>query len=213
MFFNLKSLFFTICTLWSSFVVYNLSNVVNDVGIFNNSQQSESNFDVNNKVEGSDKNIKKESHIMTLIIPKINVNNRIYSKESVENDIDKNVQLMKASDMPSLVNGNVILGGHSGTGKLAYFKRLNELVNGDTIILNYNGKDYLYKIVNSYLEYFLESRCFPKSRAMLKSILRELGLDSYDPLAIIEKTQGRMAEDKQWIHLIYYRPTENGNIY
>lgn len=62
-------------------------------------------------------------------------------------------------------------------------------------------------------EYFLESRCFPKSRAMLKSILRELGLDSYDPLAIIEKTQGRMAEDKQWIHLIYYRPTENGNIY
>ncbi len=62
-------------------------------------------------------------------------------------------------------------------------------------------------------EYFLESRCFPKSRAMLKSVLRELGLDSYDPLAIIEKTQGRMAEDKQWIHLIYYRPTENGNSY
>ncbi|MBR5799903.1 MAG: Hin recombinase [Lachnospiraceae bacterium] len=57
-------------------------------------------------------------------------------------------------------------------------------------------------------EYFLESRCFPRSRAMLKSVLRDLGLDCYDPLAIIEKTGGRMAEDKQWINLLYYRPTE-----
>jgi len=60
-------------------------------------------------------------------------------------------------------------------------------------------------------EYFLESRCFPRSRDQLKSVLRDLGLDSYDPLAIIEKTGGRMAEDKQWINLIYYRP-ENQNI-
>ncbi len=57
-------------------------------------------------------------------------------------------------------------------------------------------------------EYFLESRCFPKGRDFLKQILRDLGLDSYDPLAIIEKTKGRMAEDKQWIHLCYYRPNE-----
>ena len=40
----------------------------------------------------------------------------------------------------------------------------------------------------------------------MKDILRDLGLDSYDPLAIIEKTKGRMAEDKQWIRLRYYRP-------
>jgi hypothetical protein len=26
-----------------------------------------------------------------------------------------------------------------------------------------------------------------------------LGLDEYDPLAIIEKTGGRMAEDQQWL--------------
>lgn len=57
-------------------------------------------------------------------------------------------------------------------------------------------------------EYFLESRCFPRSRDQLKNILRDLGLDNYDPLAIIEKTGGRMAEDKQWIKLIYYRPEQ-----
>jgi len=55
-------------------------------------------------------------------------------------------------------------------------------------------------------EYFLESRCFPRGRDYMKDILRDLELDFYDPLAIIEKTKGRMAEDKQWIRLIYYRP-------
>lgn len=55
-------------------------------------------------------------------------------------------------------------------------------------------------------EYFLESRCFPRGRDHMKDILRALGLDSYDPLSIIEKTGGRMAEDKQWIRLKYYRP-------
>ena len=52
-------------------------------------------------------------------------------------------------------------------------------------------------------EEFLESRCFPRTRAHVKEILRSMGLDSYDPLQIIEKTGGRMAEDKQWIEIIY----------
>lgn len=52
-------------------------------------------------------------------------------------------------------------------------------------------------------EYFLEERCFPRSRAHCKDILRDLGLDCYDPLQIIEKTQGRMAEDHQWIEIEY----------
>ena len=50
-------------------------------------------------------------------------------------------------------------------------------------------------------EEFLESRCFPKSRDKMKRILRELELPFYDPLMIIEKTQGRMAEDEFWIRI------------
>ncbi len=53
-------------------------------------------------------------------------------------------------------------------------------------------------------EEFLESRCFPRGRANLKDVLRDIGVDSYDPLQIIERTKGRMAEDKQWIEIIYY---------
>lgn len=51
---------------------------------------------------------------------------------------------------------------------------------------------------------FLEERCFPRSRFGIKMILSEYGLDSYDPIAIIEKTNGRMAEDNQWIRISRY---------
>lgn len=51
--------------------------------------------------------------------------------------------------------------------------------------------------------YFLESRCFPRGRDHRRAILEELGLDCYDPLTIIEKTKGRMAEDKQWLRLFF----------
>ncbi len=52
-------------------------------------------------------------------------------------------------------------------------------------------------------EDFLESRCFPISRANLKQVLRDLDLTDYDPIRIIEKTQGRMAEDHHWIRIQY----------
>lgn len=50
-------------------------------------------------------------------------------------------------------------------------------------------------------EEFLEERCFPRSRDKMKLILRELDLSFYDPMLIIEKTQGRMAEDDFWIRI------------
>lgn len=51
-------------------------------------------------------------------------------------------------------------------------------------------------------EYFLEDRCFPRTRDHAKAILREMGVPFYDPLLIIEKTQGRMEGDHQWIIII-----------
>lgn len=48
---------------------------------------------------------------------------------------------------------------------------------------------------------FLEERCIPKNRSNLREYLETIGVESYDPLKIIEKTAGRMAEDNQWIKL------------
>ena len=48
-------------------------------------------------------------------------------------------------------------------------------------------------------QHFLEGRCIPRQRAGLREYLEALGLDEYDPLTILEKTGGRMAEDQQWL--------------
>lgn len=59
-------------------------------------------------------------------------------------------------------------------------------------------------------ETFLAERCFPRSRGLLKEELNRLGLDSYDPLQIVEKTKGRTAEDDMWLRVQYYPAKEAG---
>ena len=51
----------------------------------------------------------------------------------------------------------------------------------------------------SDFENFLKERCIPESRAGIREYLDVLNIDSYEPLEIIKKTKGVMAEDQ--IHL------------
>lgn len=46
---------------------------------------------------------------------------------------------------------------------------------------------------------FLEERCVPQSRSGIREYLETIGVESYKPLEIIKKTNGRMAEDNQWL--------------
>ncbi len=55
---------------------------------------------------------------------------------------------------------------------------------------------------------FLKDRCFPESRGDKKTLLKVLGVDSYDPLQIVEKTKGKTYEDKQWMKFKYRRKVE-----
>jgi len=48
---------------------------------------------------------------------------------------------------------------------------------------------------------FMEERCISKGRAGLREYLEAIDLDEYDPWEIVKKTQGRMAEDQQWIEI------------
>ena len=57
-------------------------------------------------------------------------------------------------------------------------------------------------------ENFLRERCFPETRGNKKELLSQLGLTDYDPLQIIERTQGRMADDDQWLRIRYLRRRE-----
>ena len=48
---------------------------------------------------------------------------------------------------------------------------------------------------------FLEERCIPKGRSGLREYLESIGVESYSPIEIIQKTHGRMAEDNQWLEM------------
>lgn len=49
------------------------------------------------------------------------------------------------------------------------------------------------------LQDFLEERCVPKSRSGIREYLETIGVETYEPFEIIKKTNGRMAEDDQWL--------------
>ena len=49
--------------------------------------------------------------------------------------------------------------------------------------------------------FFLKDRCLPSSRDHLKLVLRDMNLDFFDPLLIVRKTGGRMAEDRRSIKI------------
>ncbi len=88
----------------------------------------------------------KDTPIMNIKIDKLKINNPIYEKGSINNNIDKNVIILDESDYPDKQNGTVLIGAHSGTAKESYFKNLNKLVIGDVIKLTYRDKLYKYKV-------------------------------------------------------------------
>lgn len=59
--------------------------------------------------------------------------------------------------------------------------------------------------------YFLEERCVPRSRDHMKLILKDYGLTFHDPISIIEKTGGVMAEDDFCLK-IYRLEAEHENV-
>ena len=89
-------------------------------------------------------------YIGKLEIPKIGFSRGFVSKTSKDNNVDKNITVIKESTMPDVKGGNLIIAGHSGTGPLAFFNDLYKLNKKDRIYVYYNNKKYAYKIVNIY---------------------------------------------------------------
>lgn len=85
-------------------------------------------------------------------------------------------------------------------------KRQRVLIKNTTDILLHRAFGIKQKPSWQDFEEFLEERCFPRTRAHLRLVLKDVGVDSYDPLAIVEKTGGRMAEDNQWLKIMHYVP-------
>lgn len=91
------------------------------------------------------------NYIAHIKIPKINLIRGLVDKNSTFNIVDKNIQILKESSMPDIVNGNLILAAHSGNSNVSYFKNLDKLIIGDNVYIEYNNQKYEYRVVNYYI--------------------------------------------------------------
>ncbi len=97
-------------------------------------------------------NIPKKEEIDSVIIPKINLNQRLFPIDSPENTIEKSVAILKESTMPNQENSILILAAHSGTGGVAFFKELDKLEINDEIIIKYHNNTYIYQVKDIWEE-------------------------------------------------------------
>lgn len=86
----------------------------------------------------------KEILTNNLYIPKINLNRIIYEIDSIQNNVNLNIEIIK-DDVNCFV-----LAGHSGNASIAYFNRLDELELNDIIYFNYNNFKYKYVLKEIY---------------------------------------------------------------
>ena len=90
------------------------------------------------------------NYIGVLEIPKINLKRGFLSIDNPDNTVSKNIQVIKESDMPDVENGLLIIAGHSGTGRLAFFKELHKLSDMDKVYVYYKNTKYTYTVIDKY---------------------------------------------------------------
>ena len=90
------------------------------------------------------------NYIGYLEIPKIGLKKGFVSKDSKQNNVDRNIYVVKEADYPDKENGNLIIAGHSGTAWNSFFNDLYKLQVGDEIKVIYNNQTYSYKIADIY---------------------------------------------------------------
>ena len=92
------------------------------------------------------------NYIAVLEIPKLNLKKGLYSYESSYNNIDENITILEPFSVPSEDNSVFILASHSGDSRVSYFRNLDKLLIGDSVIVYYDDVKYYYRIIDFYLE-------------------------------------------------------------
>lgn len=103
-------------------------------------------------VEVTEKLEETESYIGYVSVPDVNIKRGFLPVGSKYNSVNYNVMLIDGSDMPDVKNGNLILAAHRGNSSVSFFDKLYKLEIGAKAYINYNNKEYTYKLVESYEE-------------------------------------------------------------
>ena len=143
---NIKRSFLLISTIILFITIFYYNKISNDsIHIFNKSI-----INSGNKIEVFKTNTTINNSIGKIIIPKINLEKELYSKESYQNNVNYNIEINKASDMPNVIGGNVILEAHSGDNYNSFFRNLYKIKEGDEVDIIFNNYIYRYLIDNIY---------------------------------------------------------------
>lgn len=127
---------------------YEKEKVEEQIKDIKNNENKDNNTD--NKGNSNKPSVSKDDYLGRLMIPKINFNRSFYKIDSVYNDVDKNIQVMKGSSLPDVDGGNLIIAGHSGNVWFSFFKNLYKLKKGNNAYVYYNDTKYTYKVVDIY---------------------------------------------------------------
>ena len=94
--------------------------------------------------------VQNVSYLAVIEIPSISLNTGIVMSNSSFSTMNRNVSIYPTSDMPNVENGNFILFAHNGSSRVAYFKNISKLKNGNEIFIYYNNEKFTYKAINKY---------------------------------------------------------------
>ena len=147
----------------------------------------------------------------------LNISKRTIEKYENSDDLIHGpiVLLMKMlNDNPDYIS-SIVIPKMEYPLRLLYMKgnKINTIIDVSLIDRKIRVKNYTNNIIDRAFgnkenitfedyEKFLESRCFPKTRDKMKIQLDLLNLSYYDPLMIIEKTKGEMADDDYHVEII-----------
>ena len=103
---------------------------------------------VETPTEEKPKSSSKVNYVAVIKIPKIGLEKGLCAKGTYCNNVNRNIQILNESDYPDKEKGNVMLAGHSGSGRVSYFRKLDKLSQDDEVSIFYNDSEYKYKVVN-----------------------------------------------------------------
>ena len=92
------------------------------------------------------------NYIGVLEIPKINFKRGFLNIKDKNNNVNKNIQVLENSAMPNVNGGLLVIAGHSGSGRVAFFRNLYKLKENDQIYIYYENIKYIYQVQKYYEE-------------------------------------------------------------
>ena len=89
-------------------------------------------------------------YMAVLEIPTIGLKQGIPEINSSDNNVEKNIMVIKNSMLPTDNNGVFILAAHSGNSAISYFKNLYKIKEHENIYVYYGNYKYNYELSNVY---------------------------------------------------------------